>query len=383
LGKRNPPQISGAVLSLEPDRELESIVEDITTRFDAPMAVISIMLPHVQFFRAMRGLPAELAAARATDRDVSFCQVVVRDRATFEVCDALVDERVPRELVDRYGLRSYMGSPVIVRGEAIGTVCVMDTVPRRFDDLQRAALERAAALAGERLAELADAPDMTLHERAVRPQFAELRNRMQPMVGGVKDMQIALAELHAVHRISEYVAAHPEEPASSVPLESAAEAMRDLEEILADLAISVTAVQRAVEALENASFDTGDTCNVEEIVVSASTLAHHYTKLIGGVRWPVGLPTIPVSVPLSLAVNALAAALSGLSSDVWRAKGKRGLAVAIDRDPGAVTIRLLAPDLGRARLAIAAAGLSELVEDSSMLHVRHDTDGLELVFAAP
>ena len=87
------------------DTELQTIVNDAAGGLSAPIALVTLVLERIQFFKAHFGLPQDLAISRATERDVSFCQFVVRDGEPFEVENAEEDERVPQHLVKRYGLR--------------------------------------------------------------------------------------------------------------------------------------------------------------------------------------------------------------------------------------------------------------------------------------
>ncbi len=58
------------------DAELNALVGRAADDLDMPMALATLVLERVQFFRSHTGLPDDLAASRATERDVSFCQFV-------------------------------------------------------------------------------------------------------------------------------------------------------------------------------------------------------------------------------------------------------------------------------------------------------------------
>lgn len=146
--------LSWRALDGDIDDELQAIVAAAAKAADAPIALVSLMLKRVQLFRAHVGLPPELALARATDRCVSFCQVVVRDQAPLAITDALDDPRVPQALVDRYGIRAYYGLPLRVGGRVVGTLCVIDVRARAFDDAMRGALDDLAEAAARRLTAL-------------------------------------------------------------------------------------------------------------------------------------------------------------------------------------------------------------------------------------
>jgi hypothetical protein len=374
-----PPGIHklGPILALDHDDTLQAVVRQLASDFVAPIALITLVLERAQLFLAHEGLSGELAAARAIDRDAAFCPIVVRDKTLFEVSDAATHADIPQEAVERYGVRSYLGAPVSVSGDEVGAVCVVDTQPRQFTDDERAKIRAASEVVTARLDELvsrhASRADSLL-ARAVRPQFAELRNRLQPMVDGIGSMQVAVAELRAVQRLSDYAAAR------SPPLEKAALALRDLEEVGAEMAASVTAFERAIFALEHASLASDGSTNLGAIISSASTLAHHHTKLIGGVKWPIPMPELAVAVHLSTAVNTVAAALSGLVGCAKRGSTGRGIEAAFDVQATTVAMRFTG-ELEPAGIAALATVLAGLLGEAPGIAIGHDLAGLEVVLA--
>ncbi|WP_437484832.1 GAF domain-containing protein [Sorangium sp. So ce1014] len=169
-------ELHGAMLRTDADALLDACVARAARLARAPIAFVSLVIRHIQLLRAHHGLPLELAVSCATSRSNSFCQLVVRDEVPLIVEDALRDERVPKELVESYGIRAYAGVPVRVRGHAIGSLCVLDVVPRRFDPRAIDGLEQLALEVAGRLADLVerDAPlgSADVQERLVRIEQA-------------------------------------------------------------------------------------------------------------------------------------------------------------------------------------------------------------------
>ena len=83
-----------------------------------------------------------LASARGTHRDVSFCQFVVRDGKTFEVNDAANDPRIPQHVVKEFNIQSYLGIPIIVKENVMGSLCVLDTKKRGFSKEEHTSLNK-------------------------------------------------------------------------------------------------------------------------------------------------------------------------------------------------------------------------------------------------
>ncbi|EYF01479.1 GAF domain-containing protein [Chondromyces apiculatus] len=147
-------QLDPAITRLDADAILDACVEEAARLAEAPIALVSLVMRHVQLFRAHRGLPPELALSCATSRRNSFCQFVVRDERPLVVEDTIIDSWVPQDLVERYGIRAYAGVPVRVEGQPVGTLCVIDITPRRFSPSVMTALEVLGTRVAARLSEL-------------------------------------------------------------------------------------------------------------------------------------------------------------------------------------------------------------------------------------
>ncbi|MFD9459812.1 GAF domain-containing protein [Streptomyces sp. NPDC060027] len=91
---------------------------------------------------------AELEVGRYMARDHGFCpHVVVRRKALVleDVCD--YPRFAGNPVVDDFGVRSYLGAPLIDRtGIALGTICVVDVEPRPWG---KAGLETIKSMAAE------------------------------------------------------------------------------------------------------------------------------------------------------------------------------------------------------------------------------------------
>lgn len=148
--------LRGGVTGVERDAGLQAIVREAADQAGTPLALVSLIMGTIQLFRADHGLPPELGVSLATSRCDSFCQFVVQTEAPFVVRHASEDARVPQTVVQSHSVQAYVGVPVRVDGQIVGTLCVLDVQPRDFGDEVAAALEPLAARASARLQELAD-----------------------------------------------------------------------------------------------------------------------------------------------------------------------------------------------------------------------------------
>ncbi|WP_224244792.1 GAF domain-containing protein [Hyalangium gracile] len=145
----------GALLDRAPDPELERLVTRAVELSGFPIALVSLVVDQIQFFRAHVGLPPDLTASLATDRCTSFCQFVVAGDSPLRVEDATREPALPTDLVERYGIRAYVGFPLRVKGKTVGSFCVIDVKPGRLGPEQLEELSELAQAASARLESLA------------------------------------------------------------------------------------------------------------------------------------------------------------------------------------------------------------------------------------
>ncbi|MGH8234956.1 MAG: sensor histidine kinase [Rhodanobacteraceae bacterium] len=124
------------------DTPVEGAFEDITRIASlvcqAPIAVVSLIDEHRQWFKSEIGL-----GVRETPLDTSFCAHAILQNDFMEIPDALLDPRFNRNPLVTGGprLRFYAGALIrTAEGHALGTVCVLDTHPRELNEEQRRVL---------------------------------------------------------------------------------------------------------------------------------------------------------------------------------------------------------------------------------------------------
>ena len=106
---------------------------------EAPICILTVMTPQRQLIKSAVGLSRiglmnPLAQSRQLSRDECFCTYVVDSQQVLAIHDTVANPVfVSSLLVGHYGIRSYLGAPLITTdGLCLGTLAVMDWVPRRF-----------------------------------------------------------------------------------------------------------------------------------------------------------------------------------------------------------------------------------------------------------
>ncbi len=121
----------------------DDIVTLATTICRARIALVSLINSNRQWFKACIGL-----SVRETPRDQTFCAHTVLQPSTLMIVeDATLDPRFSSNplVLGEPHIRFYAGTPIVTdEGHALGTVCVIDRVPRTLNAGQPAALEALA-----------------------------------------------------------------------------------------------------------------------------------------------------------------------------------------------------------------------------------------------
>jgi GAF domain-containing protein len=127
------------ILDTDPELVYDDIVALAARLCDTPIALVSLLDETRQWFKARTGLDAQ-----QTPRELAFCAHAIVSEETMIVEDAEHDARFAENplVTSGPGIRFYAGSPLTDSdGNSLGTLCVIDIVPRKLTSEQQASLE--------------------------------------------------------------------------------------------------------------------------------------------------------------------------------------------------------------------------------------------------
>lgn len=130
------------------DSEIEKSFDDLTSLAsyicETPISLISLIDANRQWFKSHLGL-----SVRETPRDLAFCAHAILDDKILVVKDTHQDQRFANNILvtNDPKIRFYAGAPLIdKKGFKLGTLCVIDKVPRDLSPQQLKALEQLSAI---------------------------------------------------------------------------------------------------------------------------------------------------------------------------------------------------------------------------------------------
>lgn len=132
------------VLDTVPDPELDRVTQLATRMFGVPIALVSLVDADRQWFKSCVGL-----GITETSRDVAFCAHAIARREVMVIPDATKDPRFFNSplVIGPPHIRFYAGAPLVTAsGHALGTLCIMESLPRTFTAEQAAMLASLAAV---------------------------------------------------------------------------------------------------------------------------------------------------------------------------------------------------------------------------------------------
>lgn len=142
--------LSLSVLDTEAEVEFDQLTKLTRSMANAEIALISLVDRDRQWFKSRAGLDAA-----ETPRDIAFCAHAILQKRGLWVADARIDDRFKENplVLGPPFIRFYAGTPLIIANERIGTLCVLDSKPRDYDEHLAAQLAMVAEIVVQKLSE--------------------------------------------------------------------------------------------------------------------------------------------------------------------------------------------------------------------------------------
>ncbi|HET9741518.1 MAG TPA: ATP-binding protein [Terriglobales bacterium] len=180
------------ILDTDPEQAFDDLTLLAMHVCQAPIAMMSLVDSDRQWFKSRFGI-----GQSETPREIAFCAHAINQAGTFVVPDAHQDPRFQDNPLVRSDphIRFYAGSPLLTEeGHALGTLCVIDRVPRQLTREQRDALE---ALSRQALAQMELRKNLLELKEALAARDAAEAHREEL----IDELQTTLEELHRVSKL--------------------------------------------------------------------------------------------------------------------------------------------------------------------------------------
>ena len=127
------------ILDTDPEQAFDDLTLIASKICEAPIALITLVDENRQWFKSRIGIDI-----RESPRSISFCAHAIQQKGIFTIPDASIDVRFKDNPVVKGNphIRFYAGAPIESSdGQALGTLCVIDYVPRTLTPDQNQALQ--------------------------------------------------------------------------------------------------------------------------------------------------------------------------------------------------------------------------------------------------
>lgn len=128
------------ILDTKPEAELDELAEIASVICDTPMSLITMVDKDRSWHKSTYGLNVEQVR-----RKDSFCQHTINNPSEILIVE---DAQLDKKFVDNpftkgeNAIRFYAGAPLVTpKGYVLGTLCVVDTKPRKITTIQKRALQ--------------------------------------------------------------------------------------------------------------------------------------------------------------------------------------------------------------------------------------------------
>jgi diguanylate cyclase (GGDEF)-like protein/PAS domain S-box-containing protein len=163
------------VLDTPAEQRFDRFTRLAAMTFGVPIALVSLVDQNRQWFKSRCGLDVA-----ETPRSIAFCSHAVALGEMLVIEDSAGDARFAHNplVTGAPHIRFYAGQPLFSDGQAVGTLCIIDRVPRSLSEEQRQCLSDLAALVEAELNHAKVATARLMAEQALKALNAELEQRI-------------------------------------------------------------------------------------------------------------------------------------------------------------------------------------------------------------
>lgn len=201
------------ILDSKHEKDFDDLVELASIICGVPISLVTLIDSDRQWFKSKKGVSID-----STHRDVSFCGHAINDDELFIVENAVGDKRFYDNplVTDTPNIRFYAGMPIkSENGFNLGTLCVIDSEPKKLSEDQIKALEILGGQASK-LIELRDKKNELELKNEKLESLNHLNNEITSIIS--HDLKGPINSLRA-YMNSNYIDANkPEDLAELFPL---------------------------------------------------------------------------------------------------------------------------------------------------------------------